>query len=155
MITSESHDTILTWRGLTVRLFPPHDYYCYLLHFDHPHYHAKHYLGMTSNLDSRLLAHRGGHSAKLMEAIHKAGIGFQLVRLWQCETWEEARQLEKRLKQRHGSNVLLCPLCQGKPFDTDVMLRLGHFPFSRFAKQARPRRPMPAFQNAPMRGGVL
>jgi hypothetical protein len=81
-----------------------------------------------------------GRGAKLMKAIVEAGITFELVRLWKTETWEEARELERKLKARHDGPSL-CPICQHKPPDILVQMRQGHWPFSLFAKQ-RPRRPM-------------
>lgn len=140
------YDSIISWRGITIPTWRQSDYYVYLLHFDKPHYHAKHYLGATGCLDGRLAAHHAGYSAHLMQAVKKAGIGFKLARLWRCESWEESRDLERRLKRRHGSNVLLCPLCQGKPLDDEVFMRQGHQRLAWRFEQTRPRRPMSDFQ---------
>jgi len=78
----------------------------YLTHFDRPYRHAGHYLGWTSDLDSRLAAHRNGTGARLMEVIKEAGIGFQLVR-----TWKGTRKLERQLKNR-GGHARVCPVCR-------------------------------------------
>ena len=78
----------------------------YLLHFDVPYKHAKHYLGCTTNLQARLEAHQQGEGAKLMRAVRMAGIRFQLAR-----TWEGGRELERQLKRRKSS-PRLCPICQ-------------------------------------------
>jgi hypothetical protein len=37
----------------------------YLLHFDRPYKHARHYLGWTANLQARLDSHRAGHGARI------------------------------------------------------------------------------------------
>jgi len=80
----------------------------YLLHFDSPYFHARHYLGWTSlPLETRLDHHRTGHGARLLQVITEAGINFTLAR-----TWEEGdRALERRLKNWHKSRQL-CPICQ-------------------------------------------
>ena len=46
----------------------------YLIHFDEPFQHARHYLGYTKNLDTRLAAHRAGSGARLMKVISEQGI---------------------------------------------------------------------------------
>ncbi len=61
----------------------------YLLHFDEPLSHAKHYLGW----------------ARIMEVLKERGIGFQLSR-----TWEGTRHDERKLKKGKNSPKL-CPLC--------------------------------------------
>lgn len=79
----------------------------YLLHFDHPYHHARHYLGYTDDLSQRIAAHRNGNGhARLMEVIHAAGIGFELARVW----YEADRKFERQLKNRHNA-PRLCPLC--------------------------------------------
>lgn len=54
----------------------------YLLHFDRPYRHARHYVGWTSNLDGRLAEHTAGHGARLLAVVHAAGIGWHLARTW-------------------------------------------------------------------------
>jgi predicted GIY-YIG superfamily endonuclease len=79
----------------------------YLIHFDTPYKHAKHYLGWASSIQGRLERHTRGDGARLIQVIQQAGITWQLVR-----TWPDAdRSVEKRLKAHHGS-VRLCPICQ-------------------------------------------
>lgn len=79
---------------------------CYLLHFDEPIAHAKHYLGSTTNLERRISEHRRGYRARLMEVLKERGIGFQVARVWEGGD----RQLEKKLKkQKQGTR--LCPIC--------------------------------------------
>lgn len=78
----------------------------YLLHFDQPLAHAKHYIGWTDNLPQRIQDHASGNGARLMQVLRDAGIGFQLVRTW-CGT----RTDERRLKRRKGT-PRLCPVCR-------------------------------------------
>jgi predicted GIY-YIG superfamily endonuclease len=82
---------------------------CYLLHFERPYRHARHYLGYASDLDARLAEHRAGRGARLIQVIIRAGIDFTLAR-----TWEGDRALERQLKRRHAS-PRLCPLCRKRP----------------------------------------
>lgn len=77
----------------------------YLIHFDRPYKHAKHYTGWTDNLERRLAEHRAGTGARLMAVIKEAGIGWQLAR-----TWEGTRARERQLKQRGASRH--CPVCK-------------------------------------------
>jgi predicted GIY-YIG superfamily endonuclease len=80
----------------------------YLLHFDRPYRHARHYVGWASDLDGRLEHHRKGTGARLMAVIAAAGIGFVLAR-----TWPGDRTLERRIKNRHET-PRLCPVCRGE-----------------------------------------
>lgn len=132
----ESDSTILCWRGLTVRHFPNAHHFVYLIHFQEPFRHARHYLGSSSHLDERLQLHKSGNGARLMEVIGDAGIAWELARLWECGSWEESRALERRLKHRHES-PRLCPICRGKPVDLLVFLREGHWPLALHDKQGK------------------
>ena len=81
----------------------------YLIHFDAPYKHARHYIGCTCNLERRIAEHRRGDSTKasrLMAAVHDANIGWDVVR-----TWEGDYNLEKRLQATHNG-ARLCPICQ-------------------------------------------
>lgn len=81
----------------------------YLLHFDRPFGHAKHYLGSTTHLARRLGDHRTGHSSsKFMNKIHDAGIGFQLARVWKGD-----KQTERKLKNQGGASRI-CPVCKSE-----------------------------------------
>lgn len=54
----------------------------YLLHFQRPHRHARHYLGWSRDLDARIAAHRKGQGARLVEVIIDSGNNFVLARTW-------------------------------------------------------------------------
>lgn len=90
-------------------MYDPIEGTIYLLCFDRRLAHAKHYIGWTSDLDQRLGLHAKGQSgAKLMEAVHAAGIGFQCSR-----TWTGTRNDERKLKNRRDA-MRMCPLCHPK-----------------------------------------
>lgn len=80
----------------------------YLLHFNTPFKHARHYLGYTPDLDSRLADHAAGRGARLTQVIAEQGITFQLAR-----TWDGTRADERRLKNQKNA-PRLCPLCNPK-----------------------------------------
>jgi predicted GIY-YIG superfamily endonuclease len=82
----------------------------YLLHFDEPLAHAKHYMGWTqADPPRRLASHESGGGSRLMSAVMGVGGGFELVRVWAGD-----RHLERRLKNRK-EGPRLCPLCVVKP----------------------------------------
>ena len=81
----------------------------YLLHFDRPYKHARHYCGWTTDLDGRLAAHRSGSGARLIAVITQAGIGFTVAR-----TWRGSRLRERQIK-RQGGLSRCCPECGVTP----------------------------------------
>lgn len=83
----------------------------YLLHFERPYRHARHYSGWTEDLLDRLDAHARGRGARLMTVISRAGIGFVLVR-----TSEGTRTTERAIKNAGGA-VRFCPLCTPRPWN--------------------------------------
>jgi hypothetical protein len=82
----------------------------YLLCFHAHLHHARHYLGFcdgAQNLDNRMALHRSGRGAKLVAAAVKAGIDFDVVRIWP----NGDRNFERKLKnQKNGPR--LCPMCE-------------------------------------------
>ena len=79
----------------------------YLLCFDAPFGHARHYSGYAGpgNLAPRMAHHRAGSGANLLRHVAAAGIEWQLVR-----TWAGTRSDERRVKRRGGASRL-CPRC--------------------------------------------
>jgi predicted GIY-YIG superfamily endonuclease len=77
----------------------------YLLHFDRPYKHARHYLGWASDLEARLAAHSAGHGARLLEVARQHGIGWTLAR-----TWPGTRVRERQIKNQGGASRC-CPAC--------------------------------------------
>lgn len=82
----------------------------YLIHFDKPLAHAQHYLGFVeSDLQKRIERHRSGAGAKLLRAANLAGIGWNVVKVWE----DGDRNFERSLKNKKKSSCL-CPICLEK-----------------------------------------
>ncbi|MGH6655014.1 MAG: hypothetical protein ACRDVE_07380 [Actinocrinis sp.] len=82
----------------------------YLLHFDTPFGHARHYTGWSADLPARLAEHEAGRGARLTEVVAQAGIRWTLTRTWPGVT----RQVERRLKNQGGASRR-CPACGAHP----------------------------------------
>ena len=81
----------------------------YLLHFDRPYKHARHYTGTASDLEARLAEHQAGRGARLLQVAKAAGISWTLAR-----TWPGGRTRERQLKTQGGASRR-CPECGVKP----------------------------------------
>lgn len=81
----------------------------YLLHFDPPLQHAKHYLGWTERpVIHRVQEHLDGKGSPLVKAVVAAGGHVEIARTWPGVD----RHFERRIK--NGKNVpRLCPRCNG------------------------------------------
>ena len=82
----------------------------YLIHFDRPYKHARHYLGWASNLEARLEHHRNGTGGNLMAVLRRENIGWQVVRTWTPATRHRERQIKIQ-----GGLSRVCPMCGVKP----------------------------------------
>lgn len=81
----------------------------YLLHFDAPLHHARHYIGYAKDIDARLDDHRTGNGARIMQAVADAGITWRLARVWP----DAGRPYERQLKrQKHAARF--CPICNDR-----------------------------------------
>ncbi|MGH2949331.1 MAG: endonuclease [Solirubrobacteraceae bacterium] len=82
----------------------------YLLHFEPPLKHARHYLGYVhggvENIESRLAYHLAGQGSRLVRAAVKAGCEVRLVRTWHPFDRDTERQLKNR-----KCTPRLCPVC--------------------------------------------
>jgi len=87
----------------------------YLIHFDTLYVPypgaplrdcAGHYSGWTRDLAARLARHAAGNGARLLEVVHRAGITWQLARVW-----PGPRERERQLKRQGGARRR-CPLCK-------------------------------------------
>jgi hypothetical protein len=85
----------------------------YLIHFDrplgdldNPRGQARHYLGYTEDLETRMNQHARGNGARLMEVVTERGIPWRLA-----ATWPGDRALEKQMKRQHNS-PRFCPICR-------------------------------------------
>ena len=81
----------------------------YLIHFDQPYKHARHYIGWALDVRRRLAEHAAGRGAHLMSVIKDAGITWQLAR-----TWPGDRNRERAIKRKGGASRC-CPLCGVRP----------------------------------------
>jgi len=82
----------------------------YILHFDRPFSHAKHYVGSADNVSLRVLEHATGRGANLMRHVVGAGIGF-IVSCTFPGTRGDERIMKKRWKDVAKRR---CPVCSGK-----------------------------------------
>lgn len=81
----------------------------YILHYDKPLKHARHYVGATRDLEARMEKHRQGHStARITAAFHDQGSTFVVARTW---ITEQAFQLERWIKKHYHHVPRLCPIC--------------------------------------------
>lgn len=81
----------------------------YLLHFDPPFKHARHYVGFCEQpVIDRVQEHLDGRGSPLVKAAVAAGSHVEIARVWSSVD----RQFERRLKK--WKNVpRLCPRCNG------------------------------------------
>lgn len=87
---------------------------CYLLHLKTPLGHARHYLGVTTNLAKRLKLHATGRGANMLRVAKERqgkAFGFTLARTWDIPVDMTPRAYEIKLKNR-GSGARSCPICQ-------------------------------------------
>jgi predicted GIY-YIG superfamily endonuclease len=92
----------------------------YLIRFETPYRHARHYMGFTTNLEQRIERHKAGHGSRLMSVITKAGIRWAVV-----QTWSGNRHLERRIK-RGGGLSRACPICSEKPLYRSIAAANPH-----------------------------
>jgi predicted GNAT family acetyltransferase/predicted GIY-YIG superfamily endonuclease len=85
--------------------------YLYVIHFDEPIHHARHYCGCTTVPLGRLAQHAIGRGSRLTQVAKERGIGWELGGLATC-TLTELRRLERRMKDWHGSGPF-CEICSG------------------------------------------
>lgn len=84
---------------------------CYLIHFDRPYFHAKHYIGWSGDIEARFEEHKKGNSGvALIRAVVKAGIELRLARVWE----DASRDDERRMKNWKNAGSRLCPICKGE-----------------------------------------
>ena len=80
----------------------------YLLHFERPIAHARHYLGYADDVDDRIARHRTGHGARLVAEFVANVIDFTIAKVWP----KGDRKFERKLKNRHNT-PRMCPVCRG------------------------------------------
>jgi hypothetical protein len=79
----------------------------YIIHFDKPYYHARHYVGYCADgkLEDRLARHRKGRGSRLMLAVETAGLPWKVV-----ATHPGDRNFERSIK-RAKNTPRFCPVC--------------------------------------------
>jgi predicted GIY-YIG superfamily endonuclease len=85
----------------------------YILHFNVPIAHARHYTGYCKDIARRLAQHRMGRDgkhggARLTQVACERGIDFQLVYL------EPGTRADERRLKRAKNAPRLCPICNKK-----------------------------------------
>lgn len=88
----------------------------YLLHFNQPYQHARHYLGWAEDAERRIEEHRNGKGSRLMQVVRNAGIDFRVAKIWH----NQSREFERRLKNQGGLSRQ-CPICQAEGTDRDTI----------------------------------
>ena len=94
--------------------------YTYLLHAERAYVaqtgkcqkKARHYIGATTDLDTRLDDHRNGKGARLTAVWKEAGISFRVVYVWEFPDEKGGFDFERRLKRRKRA-AAFCPCCGG------------------------------------------
>lgn len=79
----------------------------YLIHFERPFKHAKHYTGYADDVPKRLERHRSGAGARLLRAVQAAGIGWEVAQVWP----DGDKTFERKLKKQGGASRH-CPVCK-------------------------------------------
>lgn len=86
--------------------------YVYVLCFDRPFSHARHYIGCSTDLRGRLRTHARGAGARIVKAAAAVGIGFTLGAVGCCNV-ATLRRLERQAKDWHGA-AGFCVRCAGE-----------------------------------------
>jgi predicted GIY-YIG superfamily endonuclease len=84
----------------------------YLVHFESPLCHARHYLGATDDVNARLEGHREGKGANILRVCNENDIKYKIVRVWE----NKPIGYERKLKNRKNA-PLLCPVCNPDKYD--------------------------------------
>lgn len=84
----------------------------YILHFDHPYKHARHYVGWANDVQARLKHHRDGSGARLCQVLNLAGITYQIARIFEGQD----KTFERKLKNTNQT-ARYCPVCNPKAPD--------------------------------------
>lgn len=87
-----------------------HPGYVYVLHFDVPLHHARHYTGSTPLPIQRLAQHRAGTGSRITQVLQELGTTWTLATIIQTPTIAAARRLERRIK-RCKNGPRYCKIC--------------------------------------------
>lgn len=80
----------------------------YLLHFNPPYKHAKHYIGFAKDSAiERIKMHRRGVGARLTQVAVENGITLEIAKIWK----RKGRKFERELKNKKCAGRF-CPMCK-------------------------------------------
>lgn len=101
----------MVWRALLPARARTRTGTVYLLHFEQPFRHARHYIGFTSapDPDVRLTEQLRGGGANLIKHVIAAGIPILLAKEWPAVP----QAFEYQLKNRGGA-AKTCPICRAE-----------------------------------------
>jgi predicted GIY-YIG superfamily endonuclease len=92
----------------------------YLIHFDEPLAHAKHYVGFTTNFDNRMKSHHKGTGARLLAVLNEKSIGWNVSRTWHGVS----QKLERAIKDSKNT-ARFCPVCNKHVRDISMTVERG------------------------------
>lgn len=84
----------------------------YVLHFDKPYKHAKHYTGIAKNVLKRIALHKNGTGARLTQVLKENEISFRYNIIKEFPNFSEAHAYEKYLKTKIKKPQNYCPICK-------------------------------------------
>ena len=85
--------------------------YVYILHFDKPFHHARHYIGSANNVAERVAKHTSNPDVKMLIAALQQGITFTVARTFRNNR-VNGHTKEYRIKRSGGVGKQgLCPIC--------------------------------------------
>lgn len=86
--------------------------YAYCIHYNRKYKGKRHYTGYAETAETlarRMVAHCQGRGARILKAVAKAGIGWQVAHVW----GDVDRSFERWLKKKKGASVY-CDICKGR-----------------------------------------
>lgn len=93
--------------------------FIYILHFQQPRYHARHYTGSTTDLLRRLDEHWTGKGSRLTQALYRDAQDWTLAALYSLKQPNpldlSIREIEQAVKASANA-PRHCPICQGPLF---------------------------------------
>jgi hypothetical protein len=80
----------------------------YLIHFDRPLAHARHYIGFSTKQSplARLKVHRANQGAHILRVLNTLGIGYHVARVWRKKKRSDERDMKNAKCAPHH-----CPFC--------------------------------------------
>lgn len=89
----------------------------YLVHFERPYRHARHYWGWAQRLEARMSHHEAGTGARLLAVVKEVGIP------WQVALVEPGDKNRERQRKNQGGAARTCPICKEEKRGKKTVLR--------------------------------